>query len=93
MNNTEMQVIEGYLKRPIAPLNTSGRSKESIVSDAESTWLARFVIGSVQTECVEGCRCYNCFQKALDVLVAKSECNIAPIDSALDSTLDPVYID
>ena len=35
--------------------------------------LGNAIIDPLRTECLEGCRCHSCFQKALDTLVATTE--------------------
>jgi hypothetical protein len=68
-----MRYIERYESNKLFPVNTSGRSAEQIVREAESTWLARFVIDPLRSGCLEGCQCYTCIQRAWDALVLKSE--------------------
>ena len=56
------------------PANTSGRSKQQIVAEAEASWLAPLLItSSNETEHLTSCRCNSCFQKELDKLILKQE--------------------
>jgi DNA-directed RNA polymerase subunit RPC12/RpoP len=57
----------------IMPVNTSGRTKAEIVSNAESTWLRSFIIESNNHDHLEACRCPECFSKYLDKVVKFSD--------------------
>jgi hypothetical protein len=72
-----MITVDRYLSNKIVPMNISGRSFKQIVDNAEATWLAPFLFGHSKIECLEGCHCYACVQKAFDALIAKSDASLA----------------
>jgi hypothetical protein len=57
-----------YMRKEILPINTSGRTKEQIVAEAEATWLLPTLIGDVAHG--ESCRCIACFHQHMDYVIA-----------------------
>lgn len=71
LTHQQNNALEAHAKHLIAhSRSTSGRTKEQIVEQAESSWLGSIIITtSNETEHLALCRCNICFQKALDNLI------------------------
>jgi len=54
--------------------STSGRSKAQIVAEAESTWLAPFIVtSSNEQEHLPICRCHACWLKLANSIIKTQE--------------------
>lgn len=51
----------------LLPINTTGRNKQEIVENAETTYLKGVIIDEIVHD--ESCRCSACFQRYLDKVV------------------------
>jgi hypothetical protein len=67
---TDYNDHKGVHVTSILPVNTSGRNKTEIVSNAEATWLKNALVGEAHSDT---CRCLVCWNKLADKIIGEQE--------------------